>query len=151
MFAGSHHQDFEQATTTNSTAQKMKDSQPLLRLSKCKTSIKKVRRSNPEIVLTKGGSEKKRSLKAQLKSETLFEKLLKGNSASKKETTNLAPAPSAQKTLRSGQKTLKTAAISLPTAVHTSKIIEEKQVSPKFGNAKAIPHSHSSPQSSLLI
>ena len=74
----------------------------MLRLSKCKTSIKKVRRSNPEIVLTKGGSEKKRSIKAQLKSETLFEKLLKGNSASKKETTNLAPAPSAQKTLRSG-------------------------------------------------
>ena len=41
--------------------------------------------------MTKGGSEKKRNIKAQMKSETLFEKLLKGSSASKKESISIAP------------------------------------------------------------
>ena len=63
----------------------------MLRLLKCKTSIKKPKRGNSELVVTKGGSEKKRNIKAQMKSETLFEKLLKGSSASKKESISIAP------------------------------------------------------------
>ena len=74
-----------------------------------------------------------------MKSETLFEKLLKGSSASKKESISIAPVAPAQKTLRSGQKVLKTAPTTLPAAVHITKIIDDKQVSPKFGGAKVIP------------
>jgi hypothetical protein len=112
----------------------MKAMQPLIRLSKCKTSNKKTKKGSPEIV--KGGSEKKRVNKAASKAESLFEKLLKSNSSSKKEPTVLNSPPVAPKSLRSAsKKVLKISPVPIPATVH-AKHSEEKQISPKFGSQK---------------
>ena len=115
----------------------MREHQPLLRLERCKTSAKRPKKSNNELVFRKGGSEKKRSIKAQLKEETLLEKLLKSNSDSKKDASQLTPRVISSKSGRSATKSQKIKATSIPSAVHSNNIKEEKQISPKFGSTKA--------------